>query len=266
MMRILLAAERVPSGPQPMGGVVSWCWTIRRELERQGHLVDEWQPGMDLGISDGQFDLGILANARLTATVAKHCARVTQVCHGFLSGDQPNGTLGRLVFVSESTRDRWGMDGDVIRQPIDLGFWHPAEGVERSGAVRYSYRRTETHCEAAAQALGMDYRQVGGVTYEAARAALQGAALVFASGRAALEAMACGAPTVVYDNRATYQAPMLNTEWRPEQNYSGRGGIENPTKAQVIEAARRELAGGFNPRRWVEAHHDARRIVQEIIA
>jgi len=259
-VRVLLAASRVPSGPSPIGGVVSWVWTVRRELERLGHEVYEFQPGMRL---DGvPFDLGILANGRLTAPVAARCARVVECCHGFLHGDAPHGNLGRLVYVSESTRDRWGTLGGIVRQPIDLTFWRPAECTERSGAVRYSYRNTPTHCEAAAKALGMGYRQVGGVGYHAAREALQGAALVFASGRAALEAMACGAPTVIYDNRSTYQAAMLDTEWRPEQNYSGRGGIENPTKAQVIEAARAAQSG----RAWVKAHHDARQIVAELLA
>lgn len=265
-MRVLLAAERVPSGPKPMGGVVSWCWTIRRELERLGHTVEEWQPGMPL--DRAPFDLGILANARLTAPVAKHCGRVVECCHGFLSGDQPNGTLGRLVFVSESTRVRWSMGGDIIRQPIDLDFWHDA-GRERGGAVRYSYRRTETHCKAAAQALGMDYRQVGGVDYETARGALQGAVLVFASGRAALEAMACGARVVIYDHRATYQAPMLGgslSEQMP-QNYSGRGGKASPSLDDVIASAEWQMETAPEAfRAWVNEHHDVRQIVQELIA
>lgn len=260
-MNILLAAERVPSGPSSIGGVVSWVWTIRRELERLGHTVQEWQPGMRL---DGApFDLGILANARLTAPVATHCARVVEVCHGFLSGDAPLGTLGRLVYVSESTRDRWGMPGGIIRQPIDLTFWHAAQGINRSGAVRYSYRRTPTHCEAAAKALGMEYRQVRGVKYEAARAALQSAALVFASGRAALEAMACGAPVVIYDNRATYQAPLAadSLGQQKAQNYSGRGGFE-PTVGDLITMTRAARPA----REWIELHHDAAEIVQELIA
>jgi hypothetical protein len=260
-MRILLAAKYVPSGPTPIGGVVSWVWTIRRALERAGHAVEEWQPKMPRPAPG--FDLGIIANATLTSEAANWCERSIEVCHGFLEGDRPLGTLDRSVFVSESTAAKWSGSGEIVRQPIDLDFWAPLEGAERSGAVRYSYRRTPTHCEAACERLGLPYRQVGGVSYESARDALRAAKVVFASGRAALEAMACGAKVVIYDHRQTYQPPMLGGCLHDEmpENYSGRAGVANPSIEQVVEAIQRAA----HWRGWVERNHNAEKIVEKLL-
>lgn len=263
-MKILLAAKHVPSGPRPIGGVQSWIRTVRAEIEALGHEVTEWQPGFDLPAED--FDRGIFANWRLTRHLAGRCLRTVNVCHGIIGAERP-GEADRLLFVSEGVRDFWKLPGDILRQPIDLDFWSPGE-ADRKGAVRFSYRTSSTLCEAAAKALGLRYRQVQSAGPEQARKALRGAAVVFASGRAALESMACGAPTVIYDHRSAYQAPLMDT-WLPRQienSYSGRGGF-SPTTKELIETASNLMAmGGEDGRAWVEKHHDARKIVQELMA
>lgn len=258
-MRVLLAAKYIPSGPRPIGGVQSWIVTVRAELERMGHEVAEWQP--NTRAPKGRFDLGVFANAHLTRHLKTRCDRAVCVSHGIIPDERP--ALGMHTFcVSEGVRDHWGGGGAILRQPIDTGFWRPT-GAQRHGVVRYSYRGSHTLCEAVALHLGQPYRHVYNATAEEARDMLAGAALVFASGRAALEAMACGAITVIYDHRSAYQGPLADhdIERQMRNSYSGRGGI-NPTLPDLVE-----MIAQAKPRRdWVESHHTARWIVQELIA
>jgi hypothetical protein len=257
-MNILFAAKHIESGDLPIGGVQSWIKTMRAEFERKGHSVTEWQ--RDMALPKQTFDLGVLANGKYTAPVVPLCARKIGVCHGIVPDEAPANGMDKYYYVSENVRDHWNSDGPILRQPIDLDFWHDA-GREREGVVRYSYRDTPTHCPAAAKALGMSYRQVANATHEQARDILQRAKIVFATGRAALEAAACGAPVVIYDNRSTYQPALLDTDFERQMqfSYSGRGGVE-PTLADVVQAAR----SAKPMRHWVEQHHDVRNIVSRL--
>lgn len=259
-MRVLLAAKFVPTGPRPIGGVQTWVATVRDELIRLGHGVCEWQPGMDA--PKGRFDLGILANMCHTWKVAGFCDRVTCVSHGIIPDEEPGPDVDRQFYVSEGVRDFWKRRGDIIRQPIDLAFWRPT-GAQRGGAVRYTYRKSATLCADASAAIKMGFAHVSDATPEAARVKLATAALVFASGRAALEAMACGAPTVIYDHRSAYQGPLMDDDLvrQMRNSYSGRGGFD-PTLNQLVSACH----GAKEARGWVEEHHDARAVVRELIA
>lgn len=260
-MRILLAAKYVPTGPRPIGGVQSWVATVRAELERMGHACEEWQPGFPMPA--GGFDFGVFANMGLTGHLATLCRRTVCVSHGIIDPERP-GEADKVLFVSEGVRRHWGGTGAILRQPIDTVFWR-STGAQRSGVVRYSYRNSKTLCAEVAARLGMPYRHVDDAKPGDARDILAGAALVFASGRAVLEAMACGAPTVIYDHRQAYQGPLmddcLNRQMR--NSYSGRGGI-SPTLADLLDAAGRAMEAGSR-RAWVEQHHDARKILTELI-
>lgn len=257
-MNIILAAKHIESGNRPIGGVQSWIKTMRSEFERKGHSVTEWQ--RDMHLPKQTFNLGVLANGKYTAPVASLCTRKIGVCHGIIPAEEPIDGLDSYFYVSENVRDHWDSDGPILRQPIDLNFWHDA-GHGREGVVRYSYRNTPTHCPAVAKALGMSYRQVGNATHEQARDILQRAKIVFATGRAALEAAACGASVVIYDNRSSYQPALLDTDFERQMqfSYSGRGGIK-PTLDDAVQAAL-----DAQPRRaWVEQHHDVRNIAPRL--
>ena len=232
--------------------------TLLDELERRGHAVVELSGGSEP--PRRRFDLGIFANMGRTWQFEGFCDRVVCVSHGIIEDERPLPGR-RTFFVSEGVRDHWGGSGAILRQPIDLSFWRAGD-APRSGAVRFSYRDTPTICRKAAAALGMSFQQVRSARPNEAQKVLSSAALVFASGRAALEAMACGAPTVIYDHRSTYQGPLLDTDLRRQManSYSGRGGVE-PDLDMVVEAART----AWSNRDWVEEHHDVRRIVSELI-
>jgi hypothetical protein len=76
--------------------------------------------------------------------------------------------------------------------------------------------------------------------------------------------MACGAPVVIVDDRP-YQGPLHDpaTLGSRARNYSGRGGIK-PTAENINHAIDAAVQAG-SLRAHVEAHHDARKIVQELL-
>lgn len=267
-MKTLLAAKFIPSR-RPIGGVQSWIHTVATELERIGHQVTMWAPGCD-PIWNKHFDLGILAHYDLTGGVAELCDRVQYVSHGIIDPEKPAPSY-RVAFTSEGVRNYWDEAGvlptghlmTLLRQPIDLDFWKPAD-VERSGVVRYSYRIGLDWLAVPCKRLGMSFEHVNGVTASEARSKMQGAACVLATGRAALEAMACGAPVVFVDHRRAYQGPLLATNINQQMvnNYSGRGGVE-PTAENMQQAIAEAIDFG-SMRFHVEQFHDVRKVINGI--
>lgn len=260
-MRVLIAAKYMPTGPNPIGGVQSWVQTVADELRRVGHDVVLWQPGFPP--VSGRFALGILANWSHTAALADACDRLLVMSHGIITEERPPAGVS-LAFTSEGVRDHWGLGGPIIRQPIDLDFWAP-KGKHGNTLVRYSYRTGLEWLPNVAADLGMPFRHLIGVTHEQARDVLSFAGCVLATGRAALEAMACGAPVVICDHRSAYQGPLLDTDTvgAMTRNYSGRGGIA-PTPDTVRAAIGSALLYGSDIDH-VRRHHDVRRIVGRLL-
>lgn len=262
-MRVLLAAKHAPEGSRPIGGVQSWCRTVAAELRRLGHEAVTWGPEQPLPAN--AFDVGIVANVGDAGVAIARCERVLVVCHGIIPAEAPPKGMA-VAFTSEGVRDHWSGLGPVIRQPIDLAFWAPqSESKNRNQLLRYSYRRGLGWLGQVAADLGMTYRHMDGVTHEQARAALCAAGCVLATGRAALEAMACGVPVVICDNRSAYQGPLLDPYPRSAmaRNYSGRGGVA-PTPENVADAVVEAMAAG-SMRDWVAEHHDVRDIVPQLL-
>lgn len=256
-MRILLAAKHPPGGSLPIGGVQTWIATIAAQLA--GHDVVTWGPEWPL--PSGEFDIGILANTMHTGAALARCKRSLVVSHGIIPDEQPIG--GDLhAFTSEGVKRHWGGTGPVIRQPIDLSFWTPGEG--RRALVRYSYRSGLVWLPQVAERLGLPFVHLRDVTHAQAREALRGAACVLATGRAALEAMACGVPVVICDDRE-YQGPLMSFAPAAQMmnNYSGRGGLA-ATRPDVERGIDEAMRFG-SLRHHVETHHDAAKIAAEIL-
>ena len=285
-MKVLLAAKFSPDGRRPMGGVQSWIDTVRRQLVKRDYQVETWDQTMlhgqfPTGWTDGMFDLGIFANYKHTKTAERFCKRVGYVCHGIIEAERP-ALHARTVYVSEGVKAaQAGANGygAIVRQPIDLDFWSPGPSASPSDhpiAVRFSYRQSDTLCEAAmvhfnrhvTGSLPWRYEHVYNATPDVARNKLRRASLAFATGRAALEAMACGVPVVLYDHRSAYQRPLLGRGLASQmaQSYSGRGGIEFPTVEQVVEEMQHALdLGPAYFRQWVTVHHRAGNIVADLL-
>lgn len=259
-MRILIAAKRAPDAPgRRNGGVQTWCQTVANELRRIGHAVDV------TGAADmppvSHYDVGIFANAGHTENLFCYCDRRIVVSHGIVEDERP--PADRCAFTSEGVKRHWGGAGPVIRQPIDTQFWSP-DCRERSGMVRYAARGGLEWLPQTAAEFGMTFTHIRNASHEDAREALRGAAVVLASGRCAVEAMACGAPVVICDDRP-YQGPLMGMSLAAQmtENYSGRAGIV-PTRENVPGAIMAAIARG-SLRGHVETHHDVRRVVAQLL-
>ena len=256
-MRVLLAAKHPPGGKLPIGGVQTWCATVGAELQKQGHRVTFWGPEWPL---KGHFEAGILANLPYTRAAEAVCERFVRISHGIVP-DEAGGA--GFAATSEEVRDKWGCDGPVIRQPLDLKFWQPAER-SRTLLVRHSYRAGLDYLPKLAASLRLSYVHLRNECPEIVRDRLQRASVVIATGRAAVEAMACGAPVVIADDRP-YQGPLLDTDTlgAMARNYSGRGGVvPTPEWMRDVIGVARERG---SLRAHAEAHHDAREVTARIL-
>jgi hypothetical protein len=226
-------------------------------------MVECWGP--EFPVPAGRFDLGIFANVGDTERVLTICNRVLVVAHGIIAPEKPSSEH-RCVYTSEGVRDHWKGDGPVIRQPIDLDFWSPGASVEPVEMVRYSYYGDMPFLSDVAEQLGVPYRRITGATHEEAREAMRSAVVVLASGRAALEAAACGAAVVICDGRP-YQGPLLAPFGAEQmvQNYSGRGGTV-PDVESVFSTVQDAIANRDAALAHVREHHDAGNVVEALMA
>jgi hypothetical protein len=265
-MRILLAAKHAPHGSRPIGGVQSWCRTVGEELARRGHNIETWGPEQPRPTHE--FDLGVIANVSNTGAVLGQCKARLIVSHGIIPAENPHGgqrSEGPMVYTSEGVRDHWGGKGTVLRQPIDLMFWSPGLPGPKKYLTRFSYRGGLQFIPSLARELKLEYRHVRNLDPRAVRDILRRSACVLATGRAALEAMACGAPVVLCDHRSAYQGPLMDLAHTTAatRNYSGRGGI-TPTLHSVREAIKSSMKHGSR-RRHVEETHNVVDIADQIL-
>lgn len=259
-MKILLAAKHAPYGPRRIGGVQTWCRTVATELERCGHTAVTWGPTEPQPL--GGFDLGIIANVGDTMPALRWCKKNIVVCHGIIPAEKPVGDS--VVFTSEEVRDYWGGFGPIIRQPIDLDFWSPAWNL-RIFLTRFSYRGGLGLLEQTAKDFDLRYMHLRNADEIKAREIIRQSACVVATGRALLEAMACGVPVVLCDHRSAYQPPLLHTNIKQSmvQNYSGRGGV-TPTHENVGNAISSAMELG-SLREFVVQHHDVKNITNQLL-
>lgn len=262
-MRVLFAAKHIPGGSLRFGGVQSWIQTVADVLERRGHSSEFWEPSLPL--PDVQFDLGVFAHRSVTYPAIPLCRRSVAVTHGVIDAERPQGDLFTL-FTSEEVADYWKQPGPVLAQPIDLTYWTPDHSA-RCELVFYSYRSpTSLGLSLIADKLGIKFRWLRNVDHKTARAVLSRATIAFASGRAALEAMACGAPTVILDHRPYNGRPLLcaDIDVARRHNYSGRGGIALKD-ADVMAAIQTALDAPHLPETYVRRWHDAEHVVDMLL-
>lgn len=263
-MRILLAAKHTTAGSLPFGGVQSWISTVQRRLKRLGCDVSVWGPRDPYPQS--RFDFGIIANYRYTSAISDYCESVLNVSHGVVKEEQPN-RLVKNAFTSEEVRGYWAGDGVIVRQPINLDFWNPTGAPKRNALVFYSYRAPLPGAiEPAAKILGLEFRWIKNVNPEVAREEFRSASLVCASGRAALEAMACGAATLICDWRP-YNGSLLmcaDLNIAMQHNYSGRGG-SSPKPEEIASAGAAAMDSG-DMIDHVAKRHDCKAITEELLA
>ena len=260
LMKILLAAKHAPHGSRPIGGVQSWCRTVAAELSSRGYEVETWGPEQRIPL--GGFDLGIIANVNDTARAFAWCQKTIVISHGIIKAEEPEGDL--VAFTSEGVRDHWKIDGPIIRQPIDTEFWSPHWNL-RINLTRFSYRGGLPFVKTLAIEKQLKYCHLRNASAEKARAEIRKSACVLATGRAALEAMACGVPVVLCDHRSSYQGPLmdLDIDSAMKRNYSGRGGVV--PKIENLRQAIDDAMEVGDLRAHVEQYHDVRKVVDQLL-
>lgn len=262
-MRILIASKRRPDTPgRRNGGVQTWVSTVAAELHKRGYGVEVADR---YNVLTQTFDVGIFANSSYTAPLANLCKRSILVTHGIVPDEAPGESFGKVMYTSEEVRDHWepGRVGGIIRQPIDLNFWKPRP-VKRKFLLRVAGRSGLPMLFDVASALETPFRHLRNFDPEEARRVIRQSVCVLASGRAAVEAMACGIPVVICDARH-YQGPLMDLDILGSmgRNYSGRGGVK-PTHENVEAAVVRAIAKG-SLRSHVEQHHDVVDIVDQLL-
>lgn len=261
-MKILVASKRRPNKPgRRDGGVQTWIATVTAELRSRGHRVT---------VSDkddkpsGTYEVGIFANAAYTGRMKGPCERTTLVCHGIVPDEAPADGFDRVLYSSEEVRAHWGGSGDIVRQPVDLRFWRPNDRA-RGYLTRFANRGGLEMLPAVAARHGLEFVHARGLAAGEACKALWASDCVVATGRCAVEAMACGVPVVLADERH-YQGPLLHTggvtEWMVT-NYSGRDGIM-PNETNLTNAVYQAIERG-SLREHAEQFHDVVRVADQLL-
>jgi len=264
-MRILIAAKHAPHGGS-IGGVQSYCRTVADELADRGHTVETWGPEQDSPPRD--FDLGIIANVSDTYKILGRCAKRIIISHGIIPAENPclgSAHKDPVVYTSEEVRDHWGVEGTVIRQPIASDYWHPSD-CDKKFMVRFSYRRGLPFIPKIAKSMGLEYRHVRNYSPERVREVLRQSAVCIATGRAALEAISTGVPTILCDHRSAYQKPLMHTGNLTTgmlRNYSGRGGI-TPTEENVRLEIKKAIERG-SMRDHVLKYHNVSKVTTQLL-
>jgi len=243
-----------------MGGVQDWSITVGKQLERMGHTVKFWEPGKP---EPGFFDWGIFANKNHTAHLLANCDKTLLVSHGIIDEEEPCDA-DVVAAVSEEVKEKWGIDGPVIRQPIDVDFWSPSD-EPRSGVMRFSYRGGLREAKRAALRLKMPYAHNRRLSQPEALDLIRRSRCVLATGRSALQAMACNIPVVICDHRAAYMEPMMASDLSSQMrvNYSGRTGF-SVDPIHLASMIREEMDSG-GQRGHVVKHHHHEIITREIV-
>lgn len=262
-MRVLIAAKFRYDGRRRVGGVQSWGRAVRDQLHYRGHEVVMFEKGDRA--PEGKFDVGILSNWSLTGHLRNQCETLVNVTHGIIPAEEPGHP--NVVCTSEGVRNHWRLDGaPIVRQPINTDFWKPLKNAVRTHFVRFSYRSGLDFAVHVAEDLGLPYTHARNVPHTRLVSVLQRSACVLATGRAALEAIACGAPTVIVDHRRSYQGQLMDTralQYAMMDNYSGRGGFE-PTTPTLLAECEYRIAEGSR-RSHVLQNHKASAIVDQLL-
>lgn len=258
-----------------MGGTETWVLTMVKELARDHELfVFTHQKGVvsDLlkpYLTDNPpiCDLALI-NHRSCMHLEAHVKVFTS--HGaFHELEQPIEGADFYVAVSEEIARKYGI-GRIIRNPIDTKALLPTTPIAaqpRKALAIVSDSAFPVIREACSR-LGIEVVRPTREKFSIPELANQ-VDLVFSLGRGALEAMSCGRPVIIFDDRDYTQGAdgYLNDFSVRECNYSGRYfGRKFDVDGLVEEILKFDPADGAANRDYVVKHHDVVRIADSYLA
>lgn len=275
-MRILITNHHL----QHVGGTEKWVYAMACELRARQHDVEvfTFMRGMtsekleEAGISVidnpfGRYDLCMVNHGTCLAVVRAKCqGPVVFTSHGpHHPLEFPGPGADYYVGVSEEVRAthiQRGYDMQVIRNGIDLQEFCPGPVNDREPRVLSMCKGIDAGAivEAAAHRCGLNFfgvHYLGKPAWDMARE-IRYADLVFACGRSAYEALACGKTVVVFDHRsAGLKADGLLTAENiglvAQCNCSGRYGLLD-WRMEDVERAMQEYAPSPWAREWAKCN------------
>ena len=246
---------------EKLGGSETFTYTLTGELVRSGHEIDlfTFHPGfvsdrikqdfnVNIQIRDS-YDL-ILASHNTTVNHLKGRGFIIQTCHGIYPDlEQPSPYADFHVAISKEVKDHLkslGFDSEIIWNGIDCERFSPVIRKYRTTELKtvLSLSKNEKANEMirqACQVAGIDFiSRVKNKVWDIEKD-INNADLVISLGRGVYEAMACGRPVVIFDNRSysgNYADGIItkeNISGIMENNCSGRHFRMRFTARDLVE-------------------------------
>ena len=164
---------------------------------------------------EGSFDLGIVSPSVCFERAAECCDTIINVSHGIVELEAPVKGADHYVYISEEAERHWrharhlmgdGWRDSVIRNPIDLSRYYPVEPPRKrvECIAHFSNYDELPGLAEVCKSRHIRFHRIKHQPYPVVLEQLNDADLVFAVGRSALEAMACGREVAFCDNRNYY--------------------------------------------------------------
>ncbi|MDT0647436.1 UDP-glycosyltransferase [Zunongwangia sp. F260] len=216
-MKILLTNNHLDS----IGGTQTYTYALAKQLLTLGHDVQYFtlQKGIisdkleqDLGLKEKNrksYDL-ILANHNSTIEKVWKLGTVFQTCHGiFPFLEQPSIFSDFYISISQEVQEhlaKKNLSSVIIPNGIDCDVFYPTTPINKELRTVLSLCQSNDANEKILKACVqldiklLTYHDLGGKKWEIYEL-INKADLVIGLGRSAYDAMACGRPVIVYDER-----------------------------------------------------------------
>jgi len=249
--------------------------------------IDQLEPLMVPDLDQPFFDLGIVSPNVCFGRVRKLCRRVVNVSHGIVDLEAPVAGADHYVYISEEAERHWrharnlmgdGWKDSVIRNAIDLSRYYPVEPPRKRVECIAHFSNYDELPGLAEVCLerGIRFHRIKHKPYPVVLEQLNDADLVFAVGRSALEAMACGREVAFCDNRSYYGVDgaaladgLASEVYRQARfnNCSGRWAGHQWGPHSYIKCAIDLYSedAAWSNRELVAGSHDHRRIAEKIL-
>lgn len=221
-MNILVANNHL----NMLGGSETFTYTIIEELVKQGHHIEyfTFEKGLVskkieqvLGVkfmSKNSYDL-ILANHNSTVIHLHKKGFIIQTCHGiFPKLEQPSPKANAYISISQEVQDhlaKLGYPSILIHNSINLKRFKPLNNINKNVKSILSLCQSDEandFIETACDELNVEFKKankfknpVWNIEKE-----INKADVIVGLGRSAYEAMACGRPVIIYDNRPYFES------------------------------------------------------------
>ena len=256
-LNVLVATNHL----KKIGGSETFTFTLIEELKKREHINVEYftfQKGLvskkieELGVpffsNKKKYDL-ILANHNTTVNKLYKKGFILQTCHGIYPKiEQPSVKADAYVAISQEIQEHianLGYSSQIIYNGINLNRYKSTRNLSREVCVMLSLCQSEeanSFLENCCQRLGIEFIQANkfiSAKWEV-EVLINKADLVVGLGRSAYDAMACGRPVIVYDNRS-YMTALGDGYVRDilglsiKNNCSGRYFRKEFSEAEFIE-------------------------------